>query len=89
MPDGWCAPPRVHERISLRNANRLEIDATMEAPDMFTKPFQTTFVYVRDRGHRFHEQSDCVDDDRSIDSLSGDQRFDLTPPASLPPPPAR
>ncbi len=80
---------RVHERISLRSADTLEIDVTMEAPAMFTKPFETTFVYVRDRGHRFHEQSDCVDEDRSIDSVSGDQRFDLTPPSNLPPPPSR
>jgi hypothetical protein len=59
----------------------------LEAPDLFTAPFNVTFVYFRDRDHRFHEQSDCVDEDRSIDPKSGGQRFDLTPPSQLPPPP--
>jgi hypothetical protein len=31
----------------------------------------------------------CSDNDRSIDSATGAQRFDLTPPADLPPPPPR
>jgi hypothetical protein len=31
----------------------------------------------------------CSDDDRSLDPVSGKQRFDMTPPADLPPPPAR
>ena len=78
---------RVTERITLRNENTLEIALRMQAPDLFTEPFAVTLVYLRDRGHRFHEQSDCVDDDRSIDPKSGAQRFDLTPPAGLPPPP--
>jgi hypothetical protein len=78
---------RVHERISLRDAETLEMVVRIEAPALFTQPFVTTFVYLRDRGHRFHEQSDCVDEDRSIDPVSGGQRFDLTPPSNLPPPP--
>ncbi len=72
---------RVQERISLRNANTLEIAVRMEAPDLFTSPFSTTFVYFRDPGHQFHEHTDCVDADRSIDPKSGGQRFDLTPPS--------
>jgi hypothetical protein len=78
---------RVTERITLRNQNTLEVAARIEAPELFTAPFSVTFVYLRDRGHRFHEQSDCVDEDRSIDPVSGGQRFDLTPPSGLPPPP--
>jgi hypothetical protein len=78
---------RVSERISLRDANTLEIAMRMDAPALFSAPFATTFIYKRDKGHRFHEQSNCVDDDRSIDPVSGGQRFDLTPPANLPPPP--
>jgi hypothetical protein len=78
---------QVRERISLRNENTLEIVVRMEVPELFTAPFNVTFVYLRDRDHRFHEQSDCVDEDRSIDPQSGGQRFDLTPPPGLPPPP--
>ena len=29
----------------------------------------------------------CTDFDRAIDPLTGNQRFDLTPPPDLPPPP--
>jgi hypothetical protein len=78
---------RVEERITLRNPNTLEIALRMTAPDLFTEPFAVTLVYLRDRGHRFHEQSSCVDADRSIDPSSGGSRFDLTPPRGLPPPP--
>jgi hypothetical protein len=78
---------RVSERIRLRNENTLEMAVRIEAPDLFTAPFNVTFVYFRDRDHRFHEQSGCVDDDRSIDPKSGGQRLDLTPPSELPPPP--
>ncbi len=78
---------RLTERISLRDANTLEIALTMHAPTLFTAPFHTTFVYRRDSGHHFHPQSDCAENDRSIDSVSGKERFDLTPPANLPPPP--
>jgi len=30
---------------------------------------------------------DCANEDRSIDRTTNQQRFDLTPPAGLPPPP--
>ncbi len=79
---------RLQERIALRDADTLEIAVEMHAPALFTAPFRTTFVYRRDPGHHFHEQSDCVEDDRSLDPTSGKQRFDLTPPANLPPPPS-
>jgi hypothetical protein len=78
---------RVHERITLRNENTLEMVVRIEAPALFTAPFDVTFLYLRDRGHRFHQQGNCVDEDRSIDPKSGGQRFDLTPPPGLPPPP--
>jgi hypothetical protein len=80
---------RVSERMSLSNAGKLEITARLDAPDVLLQPFTTTYVYVRDKTHRFHEQTDCVDDDRSIDPVSGDQRFDLTPPSNMAPPPDR
>jgi hypothetical protein len=78
---------KVQERITLRQKDTLEFALRMQAPDLFTEPFVVTLVYRRDHGHRFHEQSDCTDADRSIDPQSGRQRFDLTPPPGLPPPP--
>jgi hypothetical protein len=74
--------------MSLKDADTLEIVMRLDAPEALTEPFTTTFVYERDHGHRFHEQSDCVDEDRAIDPASGSQRFDLSPPADLPPPPS-
>jgi hypothetical protein len=79
---------RVSERMSLKDADTLEIVMRLDAPEALTEPFTTTFVYERDHGHRFHEQSDCVDEDRAIDPASGSQRFDLSPPTDLPPPPS-
>jgi hypothetical protein len=59
------------------------------APDALTGPSKTTLAFRRDRDHVFHEASHCAQDDRSIDPKTQRQRFDLTPPADLPPPPAR
>jgi len=89
----WPGAPRIghnvrtRERIALRDPNTLEIALRMEAPELFTAPFETTFVYKRHRGHHFHEYRSCEDADRSLDPVSGKERFDLTPPANLPPPP--
>jgi hypothetical protein len=44
-------------------------------------------MYVRVPKLSAREVSFCVDFDRSIDPVSGEQRFDMTPPPDLPPPP--
>ncbi len=75
------------ERISLKDADTLEIALTMDAPDIFARPMHLQRLYRRDREHVFHEYTNCADDDRSVDPVTGRQRFDLTPPPDLPPPP--
>jgi hypothetical protein len=71
----------------LSDKDRLEIVRELVAPDPLTGPAKMTLVFLRDRGHVFHEASHCVHDDRSVDPQTQRQRFDLTPPADLPPPP--
>ncbi len=78
---------RIVERISLQDKDTPQIARRVVAPDVLTAPSEMTLVFLRDRDHVFHEASHCAQDDRSIDPESGAQRFDLTPPAALPPPP--
>jgi hypothetical protein len=78
---------RIVERVSLKDKDTLEIARRVVAPEVLTAPSEMTLVFLRDRDHVFHEASHCAKDDRSIDPDSGRQRFDLTPPADLPPPP--
>jgi hypothetical protein len=77
----------VLERITQTGPDTLQIAMTMTAPALFAKPFELQLVYKRDRMHQYHEYSVCEQDDRSIDPKTGRQRFDLTPPPDLPPPP--
>ncbi len=79
----------ITERIHLKDENTLELTVTMVAPDIFTAPDTRTRLYARSHKKTAHEVSFCVDKDRSIDPVSGKQRFDTTPPADLPPPPPR
>jgi len=79
---------RVIERMTLKSPDELEIASRMTAPDLFAAPYEEKYVYRRDRGRTFHEALDCVDTDRSVDPNTGRQRFDLTPPKDLPPPPS-
>ncbi|HUN26447.1 MAG TPA: hypothetical protein VMU67_09070 [Steroidobacteraceae bacterium] len=78
---------RLTERFTLKGPDELEIASRMTAPEILTVPWEQTLLYRRDHGHTFHEAVSCVDDDRSIDPTTGRQRFDLTPPTDLPPPP--
>jgi hypothetical protein len=78
---------RLVERFSLKDPDTLEIATLMTAPDLFTAPYEKKYIYRRAHTHSFHEALSCVDDDRSVDPATGRQRFDLTPPAGIPPPP--
>jgi hypothetical protein len=78
---------RITERITRRDENRLEFEVVTIAPDLFTAPDRRTRMYVRVPKLSAREVSFCVDFDRSIDPVSGEQRFDMTPPPDLPPPP--
>jgi hypothetical protein len=83
------ANAHVVERIARRAPDVLEIAVRLEAPDVLERPFETVLVYRRDLDHEFYDANPCVDEDRSLDSSSGRQRFDATPPDDLPPPPSR
>jgi hypothetical protein len=78
---------KVTERISLKDDNTLEFDVTVVAPDILTAPDRRKRLYSRAPKQMPREVSFCVDFDRSIDPVTGKQRFDTTPPKDLPPPP--
>jgi hypothetical protein len=80
---------RITERIALEDKDTLEFEVVTEAPDVLTAPDRRTAVYHRSAKKLANEISLCADHDRSIDPATGKQRFDLTPPADLPPPPPR
>jgi hypothetical protein len=79
---------RITERISLKGET-LQFDIVTIAPDVLTAPDRRTRVYTRWPGHEAYEVNGCVNVDRAVDPATGLQRFDLTPPADLPPPPPR
>jgi len=80
---------RISERIFLKDANTLQFDIVTVAPEVLTGPDRRTRLYTRLPKTTPTEITFCADYDRSIDPESGQQRFDLTPPADLPPPPSR
>jgi len=79
----------IRERIYLDDDNLLRFDVETVAPDIFTQPVRRTSWFRRLAKDRAHEISWCSDADRSLDHTTGEQRFDMTPPANLPPPPPR
>jgi hypothetical protein len=78
---------RITERISLRDRDTLQFDLVTHAPDIFTAADRRVRVYKRVPKPFAKEITFCTDFDRAIDPMTGNQRFDLTPPADLPPPP--
>jgi hypothetical protein len=83
-PDGLM---KVVERFTLKEPDLLQNEVTITVPNVFTRPYQHTYLYRRDRQHAYHDETPCVDYDRFGDAAKGKQRFDLTPPSDLPPPP--
>jgi hypothetical protein len=83
------ANARVTERIFLKDANTLQLEVVTDAPDVLTEPDRRTRVYTRLPKTMPTEITFCAEHDRSIEPSSGEERFDLTPPSDLPPPPAR
>jgi hypothetical protein len=80
---------RITERIFLKDPGMLQIDAVTEAPDVLAQPDRRTRLYTRVAKMMASDITFCTEYDRSIEPGSGKQRFDLTPPAGLPPPPPR
>jgi hypothetical protein len=78
---------RSVERISLREPGVLEIALTLTAPEIFSEPYEHTYLFRRDADHQFVDASHCKSNDRSVDPVTRQDRFDLTPPPDLPPPP--
>jgi hypothetical protein len=79
---------RITERISLQDPNTLRFEIVTVAPDLFVTPDKRQRLYTRVPGKTTaNEITFCVENDRSIDPATGKQRFDMTPPADLPPPP--
>jgi hypothetical protein len=77
------------ERISLQDPTTLRFEVVTVAPEIMTGPDRRTWLYKRMAKTRGNEISWCSDNDRSIEPATGKQRFDLTPPPDLPPPPPR
>ena len=80
---------KTTERITLRDDGILEDATTLDAPEVAAQPLQFTMTYQRIGKQPMGEYSACPKYDRAIDPKTGKQRFDLTPPADLPPPPPR
>ncbi len=78
---------RITERMLLKDPGTLQIDVVTEAPDVLMEPDHRTRQYTRVAKTMANEITWCTEYDRSIEPGSGKQRFDLTPPADLPPPP--
>jgi hypothetical protein len=79
----------ITERIALADAGTLQIAVVTEAPGVLTEPDRRTRRYTRAAKTMANEITFCTEYDRSIEPGTGKQRFDLTPPADLPPPPPR
>lgn len=79
---------RTVERFTVTGPDVMEVALEMTAPELFDGVFERTFTFHRDPNHEFTELSVCERDDRSIDHSTGKQRFDMTPPDDLPPPPS-
>jgi hypothetical protein len=78
---------RTTERIFLREDGALEVDTMLEAPDVLLQPLPFNMVYRHIGDLPMAEYSACPKYDRAIDPANGNQRFDMTPPSDLPPPP--
>lgn len=79
----------VLERLRLNEEDQMVIDTELTAPQMLVEPIKFTSVYHRDPDHIYRDHDRCSLNDRSIDPETGLERFDMTPPEDLPPPPPK
>lgn len=79
----------IRERIYLADDDSLRFDIETIAPDIFTAPYRRSQSYRRLSKTMANEISWCSEFDRSVEPGTGKQRFDMTPPKGLPPPPPR
>jgi hypothetical protein len=73
----------VLERIRLVSPDELEIFTTVTAPNLYKNAVTMTTYFQRSADSTFVQQYDCGRNDRSIDPATGEERFDMTPPAGL------
>jgi hypothetical protein len=78
----------VTEKLWLNEQQQLLIETELIAPEMLKAPLRFTVRYEREPAHVVREHNTCVSKDRQIDPQTGLQRFDMTPPTDLPPPPS-
>jgi hypothetical protein len=79
---------KIRERITLQDRNTLRFEVVTVAPELFTAPDARVRIYTRVPNKKTAEEiTFCSERDRSIDPTTGKQRFDMTPPPDLPPPP--
>jgi hypothetical protein len=89
VPGSTLGPDaRAVERIALVDADTLTIETTLTAPAVLATPLTARQRYRRAPDRTFTDFDTCVEGDRSFDRTTGRDRFDKTPPADLPPPPA-
>lgn len=82
------ANARVVERMSLSGPDILEVHTTTTAPDVLVAPMTSVNRYRRRPDRLFTEFNVCIEGDRAYDASQRRERFEATPPADLPPPPA-
>jgi hypothetical protein len=94
MPSAWLFPgvplgagARSVERFWLEGSNRLTVETTLTAPELFDAPVTLINRYRHAPRRVFTEFDTCPGYDRSFDEANGHERFDATPPSDLPPPP--
>ncbi len=81
------ANAKVTERIHLQDKDHLVFEVETTAPDILTAPDRRRWTYRRVVKQIDYALPICTDFDRSVDRATGRQRFDMTPPKDLPPPP--
>ncbi|OUU78280.1 MAG: hypothetical protein CBC38_07890 [Gammaproteobacteria bacterium TMED78] len=88
-PNGWLIGEDVHveERYKLNEQDQLVVEVKLTAPHMLRETINYTNIYERRSGHIYRDHDVCSLNDRSIDPQTGAERFDLSPPDDLPPPP--
>jgi hypothetical protein len=79
----------IDERIYLKQADVLEIDATITAPELFSEPYHLPPQVFQKMAFKPELLQDYLGEtathDRSV--AAGGQQFDLAPPTDIPPPP--
>lgn len=90
MVDGPTLGQGAHvtERLWLKDKDTLVFDVETTAPEVLAAPDRRHFVYRRAASRVDNIGTFCASSDRSLDRSTNAQRFDMTPPKDLPPPPA-